>query len=204
MLESIANWIINIISSLGYPGIVITMAIESALVPLPSEIIMPFSGYLVSQGKFNIHLVALSGALGNLIGSLGAYYLGYLGHEKIVRRFIRNYGKWILVSEDELDLAEKLMHRYKDGVVLLSRVVPGIRTIISLPAGIARLPIYRFIVLTFVGSLIWSYLLAYIGFVMGENWDTLGPYFHSLDAVILVIIVLLLGLGIELDMYGHF
>lgn len=172
------------------------MAIESALVPLPSEIIMPFSGYLVSQGKFNIHLVALSGALGNLIGSLGAYYLGYLGHEKIVRRFIRNYGKWILVSEDELDLAEKLMHRYKDGVVLLSRVVPGIRTIISLPAGIARLPIYRFIVLTFVGSLIWSYLLAYIGFVMGENWDTLGPYFHSLDAVILVIIVLLLGLYI--------
>ncbi len=196
MLEVVASWIINVISSLGYPGIILTMAIESALIPLPSEIIMPFSGFLVSSGKFSLHLVALSGALGNLIGSLLAYGLGYWGHERIVRKLVRRYGKWILLTETELDYAEKLMHKYKDVVVLTSRVVPGVRTVISLPAGIARLPIYRFIILTFLGSLIWSYFLAYIGFVLGENWKTIGIYFHGADAIVGAILGVLLGLYI--------
>src|SRR3989344_7939886 len=89
MLESVANWVINVISTLGYPGIVITMAIESALIPLPSEIIMPFSGFLASTGRFDLNLVALSGAAGNVIGSLIAYAIGFYGHEKLVRRFVR-------------------------------------------------------------------------------------------------------------------
>lgn len=169
------------------------MAIESALIPLPSEIIMPFSGYLVSTGQFNLHLVALAGAIGNVLGSLAAYALGYWGHERIVRRFLRKYGKWILHTEEDLDEAEVLLHKYKDLVVLGTRVLPGIRTVISLPCGIAKLPIYRFIILTFIGSLVWSYFLAWIGFVMGENWDTLGPYFHKADAAIVVIILLVLG-----------
>ncbi len=189
MIEHIAQWIINLISTLGYPGIIITMAIESALVPLPSEIIMPFSGYLVSTGKFDLWLVALSGAFGNVLGSVLAYWLGFWGHEKIVRRFIRRWGKWILVSEEELDSAEKLLHKYKDWVVLGSRVLPGIRTIISLPCGIAKLPLPRFIVLTFVGSFIWSLFLAWIGLILGQNWDTLGPYFHKADTVIILLIL---------------
>lgn len=184
MLEAIANWVINTISTLGYPGVVLTMAIESALIPLPSEIIMPFSGYLVSVGKFNLFWVAAAGALGNVLGSLAAYALGYWGHERVVRRLIKRWGRWVLISEEELDNTEKLLHKYKDAVVLGSRVVPGIRTVISLPCGIARLPIYRFVVLTFVGSFIWSYFLAWIGFKLGENWDTLGPYFHKVDALI--------------------
>lgn len=182
---------------MGYPGVIITMAIESALIPLPSEIIMPFSGYLVSTGQFNLLLVALAGAFGNLIGSLVAYAFGYWGHERIVRRFIRKFGKWLLISEDELDETEKLLHKYKDWVVLGSRIVPGIRTVISLPCGFARLPILRFIIMTFVGSFIWSYFLAYIGFFMGENWDTLGPYFHKADAVIIVLIIIAVGLYIR-------
>ena len=190
MLEHIASWIISVISTFGYPGIVLTMAIESALIPLPSEIIMPFSGFLVSTGVFDLNLVALSGALGNVLGSLIAYAIGFYGHEKLVRRFIRKFGKWILVSENELDETEKLLHRYKDLVVLGSRVVPGIRTVISLPCGFAKLPLGRFIVLTFIGSLIWSYFLAWIGKSLGENWDTLGPYFHKADAAIVVILVL--------------
>ncbi len=169
------------------------MAIESALIPLPSEIIMPFSGFLVSTGKFDLNLVALMGAIGNVIGSLVAYAIGYFGHEKLVRRFIRKFGKWILISEKELDETEKLLHRYKDLVVLGSRVVPGIRTVISLPCGFAKLPLGRFIVLTFIGSLVWSYFLAWIGFVMGENWDTLGPYFHKADAVIVILILATVG-----------
>ncbi|MBI2018792.1 DedA family protein [Candidatus Daviesbacteria bacterium] len=189
MLESVANWIINVISSLGYPGIILTMAIESALIPLPSEIIMPFSGYLVTTGRFGLMEVAVAGAVGNVLGSLLAYWLGFWGHEKLVRRLVRRFGKWVLFTEEELDLTEKLLHKYKDLVVLGSRVVPGIRTVISLPCGIAKLPLARFVILTFIGSLIWSYLLAWIGFVLGQNWRTIGPYFHKLDVVIVVGIV---------------
>ena len=169
------------------------MAIESALIPLPSEIIMPFSGFLASTGRFDLNLVALSGALGNVIGSLIAYAIGFYGHEKLVRRFIRKFGKWILVSEKELDETEKLLHRFKDLVVLGSRVIPGIRTVISLPCGFAKLPLGRFIVLTFIGSLILSYFLAWIGFVLGQNWHNLGPYFHKADAAVIGIIVLAVG-----------
>lgn len=203
MIESISNWIIQLISAWGYFGIVIAMAIESALIPLPSEIIMPFSGFLVSTDRFSLHGVAFAGAFGNLLGSWVAYGIGYWGHERLVRRFIRRWGKWILLTEDELDSAEKLLHKYKDQVVLGSRVLPGVRTIISLPCGIARLPFLRFSVLTFIGSLIWSYLLAYVGLVLGQNWDTLGPIFHSLDVVIVVLIIGVVGFYIYHKLKKH-
>lgn len=193
MLESIASWIINVISSLGYLGIVITMAIESALIPLPSEVIMPFSGFLASTGRFDLNLVALAGAVGNVLGSLIAYAIGYFGRERLVRRFIRKFGKFLFISEKELDETEKLLHRYKDLVVLGSRVVPGVRTVISLPCGFARLPLGRFVALTFFGSLVWSYILAWVGYVLGQNWHSLGPIFHKLDAVIVVVIVAAFG-----------
>lgn len=194
MLETVVQWIIQTISTLGYPGIVLTMAIESALIPLPSEIIMPFSGFLASSGRFDLMMVAVAGAVGNVLGSLIAYGIGFWGHERLVRRFVRKFGKWILLTEHELDIAERLLVKYKDLVVLGSRVVPGIRTVISLPCGFAKLPLGRFIVLTFIGSLIWSYFLAWIGFVLGENWQTIGPYFHKLDAVIIGVIVLAISL----------
>lgn len=188
MLESVANLIVNIISTLGYPGIVLTMAIESALIPLPSEVIMPFSGYLVSMGKFSLFGVAVAGAIGNVLGSLAAYGLGYWGHEKVVRRLVRKFGKFVLLTEDELDEAEKLLHKYKDWVVLGSRVLPAVRTVISLPCGIAKLPLGRFIALTFFGSLLWSLFLAWIGFTLGQNWHTLGPYFRKFDFVIVIMV----------------
>lgn len=190
MLESVASWIIHIISTLGYPGIVLTMAIESALIPLPSEIIMPFSGYLVSTGRFDLFLVGLSGAIGNLIGSLIAYWLGYWGHEKVVRRFVRKFGKYLLFTEKELDESEKWMHKYKMLAVFGARLVPGIRTVISLAAGITKLPLYSFIALTFVGSFIWSFFLAWVGFILGQNWKSLGGIFHKFDALIGILIIL--------------
>jgi membrane protein DedA with SNARE-associated domain len=193
MLEAVAHWVVTVIGDIGYPGIIIMMAIESALIPLPSEIIMPFSGFLVSTGHLNFWVVSVCGAIGNVIGSLIAYAIGFYVGEPVLRIFVRRYGKFILLTESELDHAQRLLQRYGDWVVLGSRMLPGIRTVISLPCGMARLPLGRFIVLSFVGSLVWSAFLTYVGFVLGENWDTLGPYFHSADAVILVAIVAAVG-----------
>ena len=193
-VEAVAHFVIQLISTLGYPGVVLAMAIESALVPLPSEIIMPFSGYLVSTGRFNFWLVVFAGALGNLLGSILAYAIGYWGQERVVRGLVRRYGKFILVSEHELDQSMHLLNRYGDLVVCGTRMLPAVRTVISLPCGMARLPFVRFCVLTFVGSAVWSALLAYVGWVLGENWDTLGPIFHGADAVIVAVILVLVVL----------
>lgn len=191
MIEQIANWIIHIISTLGYPGIILTMTIESALIPLPSEVIMPFSGFLASTGEFNIYLVALAGAVGNVLGSLIAYGIGFYSSERIVRRFIRRYGKWILVSEEEYENTERLLHKHKNWVVLLGRMVPGVRTVVSLPGGIAKLPFGRFVMLTFLGSLLWSYFLALIGYTLGENWKELGPIFRKADIFVVAALIVL-------------
>jgi membrane protein DedA with SNARE-associated domain len=193
MVESIINWIVAVISQLGYPGIIVTMAIESALIPLPSEIIMPFSGFLVSQGRFEFWIVGLCGAIGNLLGSWIAYGLGYWGEGAIARRFVRSYGKFILLSEEELNKAERLFRRFGNLIVFGSRVMPAVRTIISLPCGMARLPFLRFSLLTFFGSLIWSYFLAYLGVLLGKNWEILRPIFRKFDIVIILVIIIGIG-----------
>lgn len=188
ILAPVANWVMWLISTTGYWGVGLAMAIESCLIPLPSEIIMPFSGYLVSTGRFSILGITLAGGIGNLIGSIPPYILGYVGHEKVVRKFVRKYGKWILLSEHELDKTEKMFKNRGNIIVFFARLLPGIRTVISLPAGIARMPFVPFAVYTVVGSLIWSLFLGYIGVVLGENWDTLGGYFHKLDFLIIIIV----------------
>jgi len=189
ILAPVVGWTINLISSLSYFGIILAMAIESACIPLPSEIIMPFSGYLVSTGTFNFHLVSWAGALGNLLGSLLAYYVGYYGG----RPFILRFGKYILIRKEELARADRFFERWGSWAVFICRVLPIVRTFISLPAGISRMRIVPFILLTFFGSLPWCYLLTYIGKVMGENWEDIRGYFHRFDLVIAGILLLLFG-----------
>lgn len=193
LIGFLANIVITIITSLGYAGIVLAMAIESCCIPLPSEIIMPFSGFLVSQGVFNLWLVGLAGAIGCLIGSLIAYYIGYYGGETLVRQLIRKYGKFVLVFEYELDEAKDWFVKYGSAITFFSRLMPVVRTFISLPAGISGMNVTKFAVYTFIGSFIWSLLLAYIGQTLGNNWDTLGNYFHKFD---IAIILCFAGLGI--------
>lgn len=193
LLETLASWIITIISSTGYLGIFALMTVESALIPLPSEITMPFSGSLVALGRFNIWLVAVAGALGNLAGSLLAYALGFWGQENVVRVIIKKYGKYLLISEHEVEKAEKWFLKYGELIVFTSRLMPVIRTFISLPAGIAKMNLVKFIIYTTVGSFLWSLILAYIGMVMGQNWRYLEVYFQKFD--ILIFIVLVLGAG---------
>ncbi|MEP0827410.1 MAG: DedA family protein [bacterium] len=185
IIQPIAQWIIGVISDMGYLGIVLTMGIESACIPLPSEIIMPFSGYLVSTGRFTMLGVSLAGAFGCVVGSVAAYIAGYYGG----RPFLEKYGKYILLSKKEIDYAERWTVKYGDAAIFISRLLPVIRTFISLPAGIARMNFIKFIIYTFLGSLPWCWALAYIGKVLGDNWNTIGKYFHQVDIVIGVLIV---------------
>ena len=180
VITLLSRFVINTISSLGYAGILVTMAIESACIPLPSEIIMPFSGYLVTTGQFTMLGVTLAGALGNVIGSIAAYYVGVWGG----RPFVERYGPYVLLSRRDLDIADRWFARYGEAAVFVSRLLPVVRTFISLPAGIARMNFPRFVLFTFVGALPWCYGLAYIGVAMGERWDQLREYFHEFDIVI--------------------
>ncbi|MGE5240982.1 MAG: DedA family protein [Bacteroidota bacterium] len=185
IISILAGFIIGTIARLGYGGIVLLMAIESACIPLPSEIIMPFSGYLVSTGAMNLWLVALAGAVGCAFGSIVAYYAGAWGG----RPFIEKYGKYILVSHHDLNLADRWFQRHGDITIFVGRLLPVIRTFIAFPAGIARMNLWRFNLYTFVGSYIWSLGLAWVGMKLGEHWNTLGVYFHRFDAVIGVVLL---------------
>jgi len=186
IITLLAGFIIGTISRLGYGGIVLLMAIESACIPLPSEIIMPFSGYLVSTGQMNLWLVGLAGAVGCVLGSIVAYYAGAWGG----RPFIEKYGKYILISYHDLDLADRWFQRHGDITIFVGRLLPVIRTFIAFPAGVARMNLWRFNLYTFAGSYIWSLGLAWIGMKLGEHWNTLGVYFHRFDAAIGVILLI--------------
>jgi len=195
ILEPVGKWIIWIISSSGYLGIVLAMGIESACIPLPSEVIMPFSGYLAFAGRFNLFLVSVAGAFGCVVGSVVAYGVGIWGG----RAFILRYGKYVLISQKDLSTAERFFARHGDWAIFFSRLLPIIRTFISLPAGIAKMNFPKFVLYTFLGSLPWCFVLAYIGKVLGENWMVIKGYFRHADIVIVIIIIF----GIGYFVYRH-
>jgi len=179
----VSTFVIAMISSAGYLGIVVLMAIESACIPLPSEVIMPFSGYLVYTGRFHLLWVATAGAIGCNLGSVIAYEVGFYGGRPLVER----YGSYILLSQGELGWADRFFVRWGSAAVFIARLLPVIRTFIALPAGIARMPRLRFHVYTFVGSWPWCFALAYVGMKLGEQWETdprLKLWFHRFDALI--------------------
>jgi membrane protein DedA with SNARE-associated domain len=183
IITILSGFIVATISTLGYSGIVLLMAIESACIPLPSEIIMPFSGYLVSTGELNLWGVAVAGAVGCVLGSLVAYWIGMYGG----RPFIEKYGRYILLSRHDLDIADRWFAKHGEIIVFVSRLLPAIRTFIAFPAGVARMNLTRFVIYTFAGSLPWCLGLAYVGQKLGEQWDkddTLKTWFHRFDFLI--------------------
>lgn len=195
LISKLGLFVISVISTLGYLGVMALMAIESACIPLPSEVIMPFSGYLVHTGQFNLWVLALVGALGCNLGSLVAYEIGYYGGRPLVEKF----GSYIFLNQHDLDLTDRFFARFGDVTVLLSRMLPVIRTFIALPAGIARMPRFRFHIYTFVGSFPWCLGLAYLGMKAGEHWNYLGKYFHQFDKVIGALILI----GIIWFLWSH-
>jgi membrane protein DedA with SNARE-associated domain len=195
IIELLSAFVIYVISAGGYAGIVLLTAIGSACIPLPSEVVMAFSGYLVASGRFSLLWVTLAGALGNNVGSAIAYAIGYYGGRPLVER----YGSYVLLSRRELDWADRFFARHGDTAVFVGRLLPLVRAYIALPAGIARMPQLRFHVYTFLGSLPWCLGLAYFGMVAGENWKDISKYFHRFDAVIGAVLVI----GIAWFVWSH-
>jgi membrane protein DedA with SNARE-associated domain len=192
ILALLAHFIITVISSTGYLGIALLMGIESACIPLPSEIIMPFSGYLVYSGRFQLVWVATAGAIGCNLGSAIAYWIGAHGGRPLVERF----GRYVLLSRHDLDRTTNFFSKYGSITVFLARLLPVVRTFIALPAGIAKMPLLRFHIYTFLGSWPWCFALAYVGMRLGRSWET-DPRFKAIfhrfhlgvEAALLVAIV---------------
>lgn len=184
LLEALAGAVTAFISQTSYPGVSVLMALESANIPIPSEVILPFSGFLVSRGVFEFWIVVAAGTVGCTVGSLGSYYLGRWSDKSWVRDWTQGWGR-VLITPEELAVGESWLARHGEIVVFISRLLPIVRTFISFPAGMSRVNLTKFTVYTAVGSLIWSTLLTYIGFVLGENWRSLEPIFRQFDLVIL-------------------
>ena len=193
MLSSLSSLIIHLIQSSGYMGVFILMTLESALLPIPSEVTMPFAGYLAQTGLLSLPVVVLVGAIGNLVGSLIAYAIGYFLEERVILTLVKKYGKFILLSEHEYMRAVSWYKKYGSSITFFSRLLPAVRTFISLPAGLAQMNIWKFSMYTFLGSLLWSSVLAYIGYYLGAHWDSIGPIYNKFQLVIIVIIIVVVG-----------
>lgn len=191
MLQAVKDTVVQ----WGYLGIVVMMAIESANIPLPSEAIMPAAGILVQQGKMNLHLAALAGAIGCLLGSIPSYLLGFYGG----RPLLEKHGRWLLLKERDLELAENWANRYGDITFFVCRLLPIVRTFISFPAGVLKAHFIIFSIFTFVGSLIWCYFLTYVGIKFGENMPLFVDAWHKFDLAIAVIVLA----GLLYYLYHH-
>ncbi|MBO8138282.1 MAG: DedA family protein [Desulfotomaculum sp.] len=187
LIEESFAWVTDFIAALGYWGLAIGMAIESANIPLPSELILPFGGYLVSTGQLNFWGAVMAGTVGGTIGSILSYSLGFLGG----RPLLIKYGRYVGITRHKLEMADRWFARYGEAAVFFTRLMPIIRTFISLPAGLAGMNFKKFVIYTFLGSLPWSIVLTFAGVKLGENWHQIKPWFHRLDAVVAAGILLL-------------
>ncbi len=182
--ELLSDSVTQFISSIGYAGIFFLMALESAAIPIPSELIMTFSGYLAYQGIFDFTVIVIIGAIGCMVGSIVSYWIGLKGG----RPFIDKYGKYFFLNHEHLNLAEDWFGKYGDKAVFFSRMLPVVRTFISLPAGMGKYSFKKLVIYSFIGSLPWCFALAYLGFRLGPHWKNIIVFFNGLDMVIIAAI----------------
>ncbi len=196
MEQAVLDFVSNTYNLIGWPGVVVMMAIESACIPLPSEIVMPLAGWMLikekSLGVAYIWAAGAYGALGNVLGSALAYGVGMWGG----RPFLERYGRYILISHHDLDLADRWFYRWGSWSIFISRLMPAVRTFISLPAGIARMPFIKFLFYTFIGSFIWSVGLAWGGYLLGEHWEQIRTIMRPFDPFIITVAVIFIALYI--------
>jgi len=201
LTDTLTSLITNLYVATGLFGILLAMAIESCCIPLPSEIVMPLAGIMIASGRLlhgtnstvSLFLVALAGAVGCLLGSMAAYGIGYSGGRPLMLK----YGRYVLISQHDADKADQFFTKWGSATAFFSRLLPVVRTYISLPAGISKMPFIKFCIYTFLGSFPWCLLLAFAGIKLGENSKTLSPIFHSFDVVILVALVVLIILYVR-------
>jgi len=189
LLEALEHFVIPFLESLyaqmGYAGVALAMAIESACIPLPSEIIMPMAGWMVFRGVFDLWLVAIAATIGNTAGSTLAYWVGALGGRPIIKK----YGRYFLISEHDLDIADRWFAKYGEGAVFFGRLLPVVRTFISFPAGVTRMHFGKFLLYSTLGAFPWVLALAYAGKLMGDNWVSVRQLLHNLDYPILAVLI---------------
>jgi membrane protein DedA with SNARE-associated domain len=195
LLPAISNIITHIISTLGYPGVGFLMALQTVAVPIPSEVILPFAGYLASLGRFNILIIAVVGGIGSCIGSSIAYYIGDFGGRALVHK----YGKYLLISLNDLNLTEKFFARFGSLAVFVGQLLPIVRSFMGFASGLAKEDFKKFLISVFVGSFLWSWLLAYVGEKLGQNWQNLHSKFQHLDLVVILLIIF----GVAFWIYKH-
>lgn len=197
LLEQVGGLIEELIAAIGYPGIVAVMAIENIFPPIPSEAVLPFAGALAAEGELNFWGVVAAGTAGSVLGAVVLYAVGYVAREAGVRRLVAAYGRYVFISEHDLDRASGWFQRYGEAVIFFGRLIPIIRSLVSVPAGYTRMNPVRFLLYTTLGTALWSLLLTYAGWVLGENWETIreytGPYENAALAVIVVAAVGFVG-----------
>lgn len=186
------DWVTNIISSFGYLGIGFLMFLENIFPPIPSELIMPLAGFTVTQGKLNMQFVILAGTLGSVFGALPWYYLGKLVGETRLRGWIDKYGKWLTLSSKDIDKSKRWLSKYGKATVFFGRLIPGIRTFISVPAGLEKMPLIPFLLYSFAGSLIWTAILTYAGFLLGNNYQQVEKYMKPISVIVIASIAIYL------------
>jgi membrane protein DedA with SNARE-associated domain len=188
MINQIVFWLTFLVEQLGYIGVSLSMFIESFFVPIPSELIMPFAGFLASQGKMSLILVILLGGISSYLGTLPFYFIGYFGNKIVIDKLLKKYGKYFFISEDDVDRSFDFFKQYGNLFVLFGRIVPIVRSVISLPAGVARMNFMQFSIYTLIGSTVWSAILAILGYTLGSNWSVIGSYVAQYEKIILIII----------------
>jgi membrane protein DedA with SNARE-associated domain len=190
MLELLSGIIIHIIQSVGYFGVFVLMVLNATAIPIPSEVTLPFAGFLANQGSLTLILVIITGILGDLVGSIIGYSIGYFLEENLLLSLIRKYGKLILVTEHDYHKATTWIKKYGAPVVFVGKMTPGIKSFVAVAAGITEVKFTKFIISNVLAALIYVSFVSYVGFYLGSKWNILGGYFQKFELVIIVLVVL--------------
>lgn len=191
MIHNLINWLTTLIETIGYPGVALSMFIESFFAPIPSELILPFAGFLASQGKMNIIVLGLLGGIFSYLGTLPFYFIGTIGNRDAINKFIKKYGKYLFISDDEVEAAFKLFDKFGNFLIFGGRLIPLVRSVISFPAGMARMNFGIFTFLTLIGSTMWSFVLVIAGFFLGEHWDVVGDFVGRYEKAVMLLIAII-------------
>jgi membrane protein DedA with SNARE-associated domain len=191
VFDWIGEWVTRVIEALGYPGLTVLVALENIFPPIPSEIILPLAGFLTGQGQFSFPLVLLATTLGSILGAMLLYGIGAAIGQQRIRRLVEKYGHWALLTPDDLTRSELWFDRYGPIAVFVGRLVPVVRSLVSIPAGYRRMPVAQFLVLTGFGSALWNGALVSLGWALGENWHLIEEYVGWLQYVVAAVVAVL-------------